>query len=64
MMWRWLVGVVVVFSGFAGVLAEAEEKPIRALLITGGCCHDYARQKLILTRGISARANVQWTVVQ
>ena len=38
-------------------------KPLKALLITGGCCHDYARQKLILTRGISARANVVWTVV-
>ena len=38
------------------------DRPIRALLVTGGCCHDYARQKLILTRGISARANVVWTV--
>ena len=38
------------------------EKPIRVLLVTGGCCHDYARQKLILTKGISARANVVWTV--
>ncbi len=37
--------------------------PIQALLVTGGCCHDYDRQKLILTRGISARANVRWTVV-
>lgn len=41
----------------------AESRPIRALLVTGGCCHDYDRQKLILTRGISARANVRWTVV-
>jgi len=40
------------------------ERPIQALLVTGGCCHDYDRQKLILTRGISARANVRWTVVQ
>ena len=39
------------------------DKPINALLVTGGCCHDYDRQKLILTRGISARANVRWTVV-
>jgi putative membrane-bound dehydrogenase-like protein len=38
------------------------DRPIRALLVTGGCCHDYARQKLILSRGISARANVVWTV--
>lgn len=37
-------------------------KPIQALLVTGGCCHDYARQKQILTEGISARANVRWTI--
>jgi hypothetical protein len=30
-------------------------EPLRALLITGGCCHDYEAQKKILTEGISAR---------
>jgi len=42
--------------------ARADDKPIRALLVAGGCCHDYKRQKDILTEGISARANVQWTI--
>ena len=42
---------------------ENKDRPIQALLVTGGCCHDYDRQKLILPRGISARANVRWTVV-
>lgn len=37
-------------------------KPIRALLVLGGCCHDYAAQKEILTKGISERANVVWTI--
>ena len=32
--------------------------PIRALLITGGCCHDYAAQKDILKSGIEARAYI------
>ena len=36
--------------------------PIRALMITGGGFHDYARQKVVLSEGISARANVQWTI--
>jgi type 1 glutamine amidotransferase len=36
--------------------------PIKALLVTGGCCHDYASQKKILSAGISARANVVWTI--
>lgn len=50
----------------AGFLAAAlvlntfaqQTKPLRALLITGGCCHDYANQKEILKNGIEARANV------
>ena len=46
------------------VADKKKGKPIRALLVTGGCCHDYDRQKLILTKGISARANVEWTIVQ
>ncbi|MFP6763359.1 MAG: ThuA domain-containing protein, partial [Planctomycetaceae bacterium] len=41
---------------------KTASRPIRALLVTGGCCHDYARQKLILSRGITARANVVWTI--
>lgn len=44
------------------VAAEDEPKPIRALLVLGGCCHDYAKQKELITKGISARANVQWKV--
>jgi hypothetical protein len=36
----------------------ADAKPLRVLLITGGCCHDYAKQKDILKRGLEARANV------
>ncbi len=43
--------------------AVQSDRPIQVLLVTGGCCHDCDRQKLILTRGISARANVRWTVV-
>ena len=39
-------------------------KPLRALLITGGCCHDYKNQKEIIPNGVRARANIEWTVVQ
>jgi type 1 glutamine amidotransferase len=37
--------------------------PIKALMVCGGCCHDYEAQKKILSEGISARANVTWTIV-
>jgi hypothetical protein len=36
----------------------ADEKPLRVLLITGGCCHDYAKQKDILKQGLEKRANL------
>jgi uncharacterized protein len=49
--------------GFALTASAAEVKPIRALMVTGGCCHDYEHQKTILSEGISARANVVWTIV-
>ena len=39
------------------------DTPINALLITGGCCHDYDFQKLELTTGISKFAEVDWTIV-
>ncbi len=44
------------------VRAEDADKPIHALFVCGGCCHDYAKQKDILTKGVSARANVEWTI--
>ena len=43
-------------------LADDPPKPIRALLVLGGCCHDYAHQKDILTRGVTRRAHVEWTI--
>ena len=43
-------------------LHAAEVKPLRALMICGGCCHDFTAQKTIISEGISARANVVWTI--
>ena len=36
---------------------SAEQKPLRVLVVAGGCCHDYANQKEILKKGIEARIN-------
>jgi len=47
---------------FPSSQAAQEEKPIRALLVLGGCCHDYEKQKDIITKGVSALANVSWTI--
>ena len=36
---------------------SAEQKPLRVLVVAGGCCHDYANQKEFLKKGIEARVN-------
>src|SRR5262245_7044675 len=43
--------------------AEPNPKPLRALLILGGCCHDYAKQMVILKQGIESRARVAVDIV-
>lgn len=43
------------------LLTAAE--PLKALLITGGCCHDYAKQHEVIAKGIQSRANVQVDVI-
>jgi type 1 glutamine amidotransferase len=46
----------------AAASAADEVKPIRALLVIGGCCHDYQAQQHLLKEGISARAHVEVTI--
>ncbi|YCM42057.1 discoidin domain-containing protein [Verrucomicrobiaceae bacterium 227] len=41
----------------------AGPRPLKALLIAGGCCHDYKAQYEILSKGIQERANVRVDVV-
>ena len=52
---------IVLASGLAALVSAsaAETKPLRLLLITGGCCHDYANQKEILKKGLEARLDAQ-----
>jgi type 1 glutamine amidotransferase len=54
------VGVIAVPKSIAR--GDEPDRPIRALLVLGGCCHDYAHQKDIISKGISERANVEWTI--
>lgn len=56
---------LIVLSGLVsiqGLFAE-DVKPLRALLLTGGCCHDYSAQKDILKTGIEARGNIVVTQI-
>ncbi|MBA3938847.1 MAG: ThuA domain-containing protein, partial [Planctomycetes bacterium] len=43
--------------------SAADTAPLKVLLLTGGCCHDYAHQKDILKLGLEQRANLVITQV-
>ncbi|MFT7632554.1 MAG: putative heme-binding domain-containing protein [Mariniblastus sp.] len=71
MNWKSVFGLLIACALQVTAIAQEESavkknvRPLRALLICGGCCHDYAKQHKILFEGIQARANVQvdvwWT---
>ena len=48
---------------FLGLGLGHAASPLKVLMITGGCCHDYENQKRILSEGISKRANVEFTIL-
>lgn len=47
----------------AGADDAARPAPLKALLILGGCCHDYATQKDLLKTGLESRANINVEIV-
>ena len=47
----------------ANAVMHAANEPVRALLITGGCCHDYEFQAKALTDGSKKHGAFAWTVI-
>ena len=43
--------------------SQDKQQSIRALLITGGCCHNYKYQSKALLQGVAKEAEVKWKVV-
>ncbi|MEZ6091056.1 MAG: ThuA domain-containing protein [Pirellulaceae bacterium] len=56
--------IVCILASVSSVVIADDAKPIRALLITGGCCHDYDAQINILKNGLGKHLDIQWTVKQ
>lgn len=57
------LGVGVGLLSVATVRGDDRPAPLRGLLVTGGCCHDYTQQKRIITEGLSQRVHMVWDVV-
>jgi len=51
-------------NGQASPVPDASAaEPVKALLIAGGCCHDYAQQHKIISKGLQDRANIRVDVI-
>ena len=62
---KWVVFALVFTAiSLTSALSAEAPKPLRALLIVGGCCHDYTAQKIILADGLKERAHMEVDVVQ
>lgn len=55
--------IALAFIFTASLYPATAAEPLKALLIAGGCCHDYAKQHLVISQGIQSRANVQVDVI-
>ncbi len=56
---------IVLITGIANADERESKSPkVRALMVTGGCCHDYQNQKKIISDGLSESiGNIEWTIV-
>ncbi len=52
-----LLLVAVAAGLYIAQAADAVTKPLRVLIVAGGCCHDYEKQQAILKEGIESRLN-------
>ncbi|SRR6266542_1402697 len=57
------IGLVLAISQPVFAAETESKKPLRILLITGGCCHNYAFQTQALKEAVAKLAQAEWTVV-
>jgi len=64
MIYRWTVLLFWLVTTNSASIAESGNHTIRALMVTGGCCHDYQNQKRILSESLSESVgNIDWTIL-
>ena len=59
--------ILTLLLSFTIVSLQAQEKvpntPLKAILVSGGCCHDYKTQNKIVPKGLSERINISCDVI-
>ena len=42
---------------------KVPSKPLKAVIVSGGCCHDYKKQNVIIPEGLASRINISCDVI-
>ncbi|WP_338764228.1 hypothetical protein [Massilia sp. METH4] len=50
-----LAGTVALSLSILAPAGAQAVKPVKILIVSGGCCHDYAQQRMLLEEGLKAR---------
>ncbi len=58
-----LMGCLLAWQGLKADHHTPADHPIKALLVTGGCCHNYPAQTQALKEGLTPYADIHWTVI-
>lgn len=61
---KFLIRVLVFAATLMAADSFAAEKPLRALIITGGCCHNYKFQTEAMQEAINKLAKVEWVILK
>ncbi|MCM8538482.1 MAG: ThuA domain-containing protein [Lentisphaeraceae bacterium] len=59
---RFLIIAITVLLTSCGI-TDTAPKPLKALYLTGGCCHDYKKQQHIIPEGLSKRIDIKCDIV-
>jgi type 1 glutamine amidotransferase len=59
----WIAGLLWLVGQPVSAAEGKNEKPLRLLLITGGCCHNYPLQTEALKEAVAKLAKAEWKVV-
>ena len=55
-------GTVIIALFSISFIANKPAKPLKILLVTGGCCHNYAFQTEVIKKAMPGSVKVEWTV--
>ena len=55
--------IIIALSMLLTSCAVTKKKTIKALYLTGGCCHDYQSQQKIIPQALAQRINIKTDII-